>query len=151
MLKKRIFFVLFALIAVFAFTSSLSASDAAKIADDVKTDIKTDVKKSMPDIKKPDVKSEMGKGMPDIKKPDVKSEMGKAIPNAAGAQKININTANAIELSSILKKVGPKHAAAIVEYREKNGQFQTPEDIKKVKGIGDKIYELNKDIIVTTD
>ena len=105
----------------------------------------------MPDIKKPDVKSEMGKGMPDIKKPDVKSEMGKAIPNAAGAQKININTANAIELSSILKKVGPKHAAAIVEYREKNGQFQTPEDIKKVKGIGDKIYELNKDIIVTTD
>ena len=151
MLKKRIFFVLFALIAVFAFTSSLSASDAAKIADDVKTDIKTDVKKSMPDIKKPDVKSEMGKGMPDIKKPDVKSEMGKAIPNAAGAQKININTANAIELSSILKKVGPKHAAAIVEYREKNGQFQSPEDIKKVKGIGDKIYELNKDIIVTTD
>ena len=128
-MKKQI------LIAVFAFTSSLSASDAAKIADDVKTDIKTDVKKSMPDIKKP----------------DVKSEMGKAIPNAAGAQKININTANAIELSSILKKVGPKHAAAIVEYREKNGQFQTPEDIKKVKGIGDKIYELNKDIIVTTD
>lgn len=147
MLKKRIFFVLFALIAVFAFTSSLSASDATKIADDVKTD----VKKSMPDIKKPDVKSEMGKGMPDIKKPDVKSEMGKAIPNAAGAQKININTANAIELSSMLKKIGPKHAAAIVEYRETNGQFQSPEDIKKVKGIGDKIYELNKHIIVTTD
>lgn len=61
--------------------------------------------------------------------------------------KININTASVEELAQ-LKKIGPKCAQKIVVYREKNGPFKHPEDIMKVKGIGPKTFELNKDRIV---
>jgi len=57
---------------------------------------------------------------------------------------ININTASAEELTSV-KGIGEKTAQAIVEYRQKNGSFNTIEDIKKVKGIGDKKFEAIKD------
>ena len=66
---------------------------------------------------------------------------------AADAKKININTASVEELAQ-LKQVGSAYAARIVEYREQNGPFKAPEDIMKVKGIGPKIYEANKDVIV---
>ena len=61
-------------------------------------------------------------------------------------EKININKASAVELSQ-LKRIGPKISQRIVEYREKHGPFETPEDIVKVKGIGPKTFELNKDRI----
>ena len=61
--------------------------------------------------------------------------------------KININTASADELQN-LKQVGPNYAVRIIEYREKNGPFEKPEDIMKVKGIGPKTFELNKEQIV---
>jgi competence protein ComEA len=64
--------------------------------------------------------------------------------------KININKADVKELSK-LKQVGPKAAGKIIEYREKKGPFKNPEDITKVPGIGPKIFEINKDIIVTGD
>ena len=35
-----------------------------------------------------------------------------------------------------------------MEFRNKNGPFKKPEDIMKVKGIGFKTWELNKDLIV---
>lgn len=60
--------------------------------------------------------------------------------------KININTATVKELVK-LKKVGAKVAQKIVEYREKNGPFAKPEDIMKVPGIGQKIFDRNKDMI----
>ena len=66
---------------------------------------------------------------------------------AAEGGKININTAGVEELAS-LDKVGDKYAKRIVEYREKNGTFETAEDIVKVKGIGPKILDANKDRIV---
>ncbi len=61
--------------------------------------------------------------------------------------KININTASQKDLEK-LKKVGPKTANAVIEYRKAHGPFKKVEDIKKVKGIGDKIFELNKDLMV---
>ena len=69
-------------------------------------------------------------------------------PVLAGATgKVNINKASISELVK-LHKVGEKYAARIVEYRKKNGLFKKPEDIMNVKGIGVKIYETNKNIIV---
>ena len=62
-------------------------------------------------------------------------------------EKININTATAEELVQ-LKNIGPKTAAKIMEYRETNSPFEKPEDIMKVKGVGEKIFEMNKDRIV---
>jgi len=59
---------------------------------------------------------------------------------------ININTASQKELEE-LPGIGPTLAQRIVDYREKNGYFQTIEDIKKVSGIGDKKFEAIKDLI----
>lgn len=66
--------------------------------------------------------------------------------SAQEIEKININTATVVELMQ-LKRVGPKIAQRIVEYREKHGPFEKSEDIIKVKGIGRKVFELNKDRI----
>lgn len=59
---------------------------------------------------------------------------------------VNINTATAEELQK-LKAIGPTIAARIVEYRKANGPFKTPEDLMKVKGIGEKSFEKIKDQI----
>ncbi|MBW1848510.1 MAG: helix-hairpin-helix domain-containing protein [Deltaproteobacteria bacterium] len=66
---------------------------------------------------------------------------------AASTGKININKAPVSELVK-LNKVGEKYAIRIVDYRKKNGPFKKPEDIMNVKGIGIKIYEANKGVIV---
>lgn len=58
----------------------------------------------------------------------------------SGFAKVNINTAQVAELEA-LPGIGQSKAEAIVKYREENGNFKTAEDLKKVKGIGDKMFE----------
>jgi competence protein ComEA len=60
--------------------------------------------------------------------------------------KININTASADELLQ-LTGIGEKKAALIIEFREKQGPFKTPEDLMKVPGIGIRTFEANKERI----
>lgn len=60
--------------------------------------------------------------------------------------KVDINTASCEQLTR-LKGVGPKTAEKIIEYRETNGMFKSPEDITNVPGIGSKTLENNKDLI----
>lgn len=60
--------------------------------------------------------------------------------------KININTANKSALES-LPKIGPTIAQRIIDYRTQNGLFKTIEEIKNVKGIGDKTFEALRDKI----
>ena len=52
---------------------------------------------------------------------------------------LNINTATQSELES-LNGVGEKTALAIIKYRDEQ-KFSAIEDIKNVKGIGDKTFE----------
>ena len=66
--------------------------------------------------------------------------------NAAEAAKININTASVEELAQ-LNGIGSNHAARIIEFREKNGPFKTPQDLTQVPRIGQKTFEKNKDRI----
>ncbi|WP_423189596.1 helix-hairpin-helix domain-containing protein [Alkalibacterium sp. f15] len=54
--------------------------------------------------------------------------------------KININDANEQTLSQ-LNGIGPSKANDIIEYREKNGPFESIDEIIKVSGIGEKTYE----------
>jgi len=54
--------------------------------------------------------------------------------------KINLNTASAEQLSA-LPGVGPKLAARIVEHRQKEGSFKTPQELMNVKGIGEKNFQ----------
>ncbi len=53
--------------------------------------------------------------------------------------RVDINTASAAELAT-LPGIGDAKAKAIVEYRAAD-PFHTVEDLKKVKGIGDKMFE----------
>lgn len=60
--------------------------------------------------------------------------------------RININIADEKDLDK-LPGIGPAMAKRIIEYRTENGAFQAPEEIKRVKGIGDAKYEKMKDKI----
>lgn len=65
----------------------------------------------------------------------------------AFADKININTATAEEISSAMSGIGESKARAIVEYRKNNGKFKTLESIQEVDGVGAKTLEKNRDKI----
>ncbi|SFQ99365.1 ComEA family DNA-binding protein [Desulfoscipio geothermicus] len=70
-----------------------------------------------------------------------------AAPGGTGsAGKINLNTAGTAELEK-LPGIGPALAQRIIDYRNQNGPFMVPEDIKNVSGIGDKRFEQIKDMI----
>ncbi len=56
------------------------------------------------------------------------------------AEKININVATLKELIA-LPGIGKKKAGAIIAYRTRNGEFNSIDDLGKVKGIGKKILE----------
>ena len=59
---------------------------------------------------------------------------------------VNINTAGE-ELLCTLSGVGSTRAKSIIAYREKNGAFQKIEDIMKVDGIKDGLFQKIKDSI----
>ena len=63
-----------------------------------------------------------------------------------GGGKVNLNTADLEELMT-LTGIGQTRAEAIITYREEEGAFQAPEDIMKVDGIKEGIYEKLKDEI----
>lgn len=59
---------------------------------------------------------------------------------------IDINRASAAELDG-LPGVGPSTAQKIVDDREANGPFATPEDLMRVPGIGAKKFDALKDLV----
>jgi competence protein ComEA len=60
-------------------------------------------------------------------------------PSTRASEKINVNEATARELE-LLPGIGPKLALAIIQVRDKHGGFQTLEQLKEVKGIGEKRF-----------
>ena len=65
---------------------------------------------------------------------------------ADSGEKVNINTADEKALDT-LPGVGPAMAKRIIEYRESEGAFQSIEDIKKIRGIGEAKFAKMKDKI----
>ena len=61
---------------------------------------------------------------------------------------VNINTCTLEELLSI-NGIGESKAKSIIEYRENVGLFASKEDIMKVSGIGNSLYDKIKDYITT--
>lgn len=59
---------------------------------------------------------------------------------------VNINTAD-VERLATLKGIGPSLAQKIIDYREQNGAFKSIDEIKNVRGIGQKKFDSFKDKI----
>lgn len=63
--------------------------------------------------------------------------------DSSGSQasgKIRVNYASQEEIET-LNGVGPAKAQAIIQYREENGLFQSPEDLLDISGIGEKTLQ----------
>jgi competence protein ComEA len=69
-----------------------------------------------------------------------------ALP-AWAADSVNINTASAEEIAATLSGIGLSKAQEIVRYREANGTFAHIDELVKVKGVGLKTVDRNRDKI----
>lgn len=74
------------------------------------------------------------------------SSISSSTAGSQNSNSININKADAEELQNI-PGIGPAKAAAIIEYREKNGSFKEPEQLMEISGIGEKTFEKMKDAV----
>ena len=68
--------------------------------------------------------------------------------STSGGDLVNINTADEERLAAI-KGIGSSLAQRIIDYREQNGAFKTVDEIKNVRGIGQKKFDALKDKITT--
>lgn len=67
---------------------------------------------------------------------------------AFAANQVDVNSADAKTLAQALAGIGLVKAEAIVAYRNAHGPFQGIDDLAKVQGIGRRIVEENRDVIV---
>lgn len=67
---------------------------------------------------------------------------------AEPASSVNINTADASELSAALIGVGQSKAQAIITYRESYGPFKSVDELVAVKGIGESLLNKNREHII---
>ena len=74
------------------------------------------------------------------------SRSSAATPTKAPLGKININTATLAELD-LLPGIGPSIGQRIIDYRTQNGDFKKIDDLKKVRGIGDAMFDQIKDSV----
>lgn len=96
-------------------------------------------------LKNPETKIEYVYLEPDCICPDTVNDACITDTNPPVSDKISLNTATQAELET-LPGVGASKAKIIMEYREEK-PFETIEELKKIKGIGEKIFEGLKDYI----
>lgn len=65
----------------------------------------------------------------------------------AADERVNLNTADMTELEQ-LHGVGPKTAQAIIDFRDAQGEFTSPDQLLAIKGIGEKTLAKMRDQIV---
>lgn len=86
--------------------------------------------------------AESGTGLP----PDASQGASSGEPADSSGGKVNLNTADEAGLMTI-PGIGESRAKAIIAYREKNGKFQSIEEIMEIDGIKEKMFEKIKDSI----
>ena len=65
----------------------------------------------------------------------------------ASDARVNLNTATVAELDT-LPRVGPAIAQRIIEWRDTNGRFSAVDDLLSVPGIGEKMLESLRPLVV---
>lgn len=80
------------------------------------------------------------------KKKAQKTEKTSETDDAGEQGKINLNTASKEQLMT-LPGIGESKAQSIIAYREENGSFQAIEDIMKISGIKEGVYNKIKNTI----
>lgn len=78
----------------------------------------------------------------------VTTQTDSQVAPAMMGDKLNINIATASEIQKSLTGIGTKKAEAIVQYREKHGNFTNAEQLLEVQGIGKATLEKNRDRII---
>jgi competence ComEA-like helix-hairpin-helix protein len=63
--------------------------------------------------------------------------------------RLDLNRATSAELQQ-LPGIGPTLAQRIVEARERQGGFASPEDLRRVPGIGEKKFEAIRDLVTVS-
>lgn len=69
------------------------------------------------------------------------------LPFAGVFASVDINTASAEEMAKAISGVGIQKATLIVKYREQHGAFKNVEQLARIKGIGSKTIERNRDVL----
>ena len=70
--------------------------------------------------------------------------------NSDQTEQVYLNTADATKLQTV-DGIGQNKAEKIIEYRKEHGNFKEITDLKKISGIGDKIFNAIKDRILVSD
>jgi uncharacterized protein len=76
----------------------------------------------------------------DVNQKRLAETLDTVVESAVNHVGVDVNTASA-PLLSYVAGVSRRVADAIVKHREKNGPFQRREELRKVKGLGDKTYQ----------
>lgn len=93
-----------------------------------------------------DFDKETGKKAKESKRRSCYGQCSKKRQDSQGASKVNINTASVEELMQ-LPGIGEAKAKMILDYRTQNGAFQKVEDIMKISGIKEGVYNKIKENI----
>jgi len=70
--------------------------------------------------------------------------LGLVTSPSSAQHKINLNTANAVQLTGSFKGIGKHRAKAIVLYRRSHGEFHSVNDLGHVRGIGRRFVKRNR-------
>ncbi|KPD03519.1 ComEA family DNA-binding protein [Moellerella wisconsensis] len=114
-------------------TSLLSVVPTLVLADKAKADTSSEL-----------VSKLISKNKPDKSESDTLTK-GSAAVSATSSDLVNINKADADELALKLSGIGIRKAQAIIDYREKFGDFKSIENLQEVNGIGPLFIENNRD------
>ena len=82
----------------------------------------------------------VGQYQHDVSQPELGKKLNEVVVSCVNGVGVELNTASAPLLERV-SGITPTLAKAIVEYRDANGKFRSREELKKVKGLGDKAFE----------
>ncbi len=82
----------------------------------------------------------VGQYQHDVSQPALGKKLDEVVVSCVNGVGVELNTASAPLLERV-SGITPALAKAIVEYRDANGKFRSREELKKVKGLGEKAFE----------